>query len=87
MLTFKKLLVLYLLTFEAITELGNRFRQPVEEVDPECPRMCQSTLKKTEMKGFPLASVNQELDRIKVSVFFFLLQFIRLVKLCNTVCN
>ena len=51
-----------------------RFRQPVEEADPKCPRMCQSTFKKIEMKRFPFASVNQELDRIDVSVFFFLLQ-------------
>ena len=38
--------------------------------------MCQSTFKKTEMKGFPLANVNQELDRVKVSVSFFALQIL-----------
>lgn len=42
-----------------------RFRQPVEELDEECPRVCQSTFKKTEMKGKPLASVNWELDSVK----------------------
>ncbi|KAG2270272.1 hypothetical protein Bca4012_072433 [Brassica carinata] len=31
------------------------------------PEMCQSTFKKTEMKGNPLASVNRELDSVKVS--------------------
>ncbi|KAL0713535.1 hypothetical protein Bca4012_020513 [Brassica carinata] len=53
------------LAFEAIPQMGMRFTQPVEGADPGCPRMCQSKFKKTEMKGFPLASVNRELDKIK----------------------
>ncbi|KAF8047164.1 hypothetical protein N665_3173s0006 [Sinapis alba] len=54
-----------LLAFEAITELGSKFRVAVEDASPTCPRMCQSKFKRSEMKGFPLSKINKELGNTK----------------------
>ncbi|KAL0715548.1 hypothetical protein Bca4012_064870 [Brassica carinata] len=56
-----------LLAFEAITKLGAKFREPVEDVDPRCPRIRRSKLKRSEMKGFTLSKINKELGNTKVS--------------------
>ncbi|KAF8115994.1 hypothetical protein N665_0024s0019 [Sinapis alba] len=66
---------LELLAFETIPKLGMRFRESVERADIDYMRMCQSTFKEIEMRGFPLSRVNRELDRVKrlkeeYSVFF-----------------
>ncbi|KAF8117981.1 hypothetical protein N665_0007s0030 [Sinapis alba] len=52
-----------LLAFEVITDLGAKFRESVECVDPACPRMCKSKFKRSEMKGFPLSKINKELGK------------------------
>ncbi|CAN6852830.1 unnamed protein product [Brassica oleracea] len=54
-----------LLAFEAITKLGKKFRETAEDVDPTCPRMCQTKFKRSEMKGFPLSKINKELGDTK----------------------
>ncbi|KAF8104130.1 hypothetical protein N665_0178s0015 [Sinapis alba] len=52
-----------LLAFEAITDLGAKFRESVECVDPACPRMRKSKFKRSEMKGFPISKINKELGK------------------------
>lgn len=56
-----------MLAFEAIPELGSKFRVDVDNPEPTCPRMCQTKFKQSEMKGFPLWKINKELGNTQVS--------------------
>ncbi|KAL0789777.1 hypothetical protein Bca101_006023 [Brassica carinata] len=51
-----------LLAFEAIPKLGLAFREPVEEADVNCPRMCESSFKRNGMTGVSLSAINKELS-------------------------
>lgn len=59
--------VVQLLAFEAIPELGSIFCEPIPEADDECPRMCKYQFKKSSMRGFPLSKINEELGKTQVS--------------------
>ncbi|KAG2292545.1 hypothetical protein Bca52824_039214 [Brassica carinata] len=51
-----------LLAFEAIPKLGLAFREPVEEADVNCPRMCKFSFKRNRMTGVSLSAINKELS-------------------------
>ncbi|KAL0707020.1 hypothetical protein Bca4012_073446 [Brassica carinata] len=53
---------LELLAFEAIPKLGLAFREPVEEADVNCPRMCKSSFKRNGMTRVSLSAINKELS-------------------------
>ncbi|WZY86794.1 hypothetical protein YC2023_033178 [Brassica napus] len=53
---------LELLAFEAIPKLGLAFREPVEEADVNCMRMCKSSFKRNGMTGVSLSEINKELS-------------------------
>ncbi|KFK23833.1 hypothetical protein AALP_AAs60338U000100, partial [Arabis alpina] len=54
-----------LLPFEAIPVLMEKFREPVKAVTNDCPRMCKSRFKTTNMKGYPLSYLNEALGNSK----------------------
>ncbi|KAG2253242.1 hypothetical protein Bca52824_083378 [Brassica carinata] len=56
----------HLLAFEAIPKLGLAFREPVEEADVNCPRMCKSSFKRNGMTGVSLSAIKKELSNTTV---------------------
>ncbi|KFK32113.1 hypothetical protein AALP_AA6G200200 [Arabis alpina] len=54
-----------LLPFEAIPVLMEKFREPVKAATNDCPRMCKSIFKSTNMKGYPLSYLNEALGNSK----------------------
>ncbi|KAF3521101.1 hypothetical protein DY000_02062857 [Brassica cretica] len=51
---------------QAIPKLGLAFREPVEEADVNCPRMCKSSFKRNGMTWVSLSAINKELSNTTV---------------------